>query len=95
MIIQPFASQTPAASSSNGDSSSSSPPPRVSEDQFLQLLVAQIRYQDPTSPADSTAFVTQLAQFSSLEQLIAIRGELETQNGAAGAQNTKTTQGEK
>ena len=35
---------------------------------FLQLLVAQIQYQDPTNPTDSTAFVTQLAQFSSLEQ---------------------------
>ncbi len=33
---------------------------------FLQLLVAQLKYQDPDSPADGTAFVTQLAQFSEL-----------------------------
>ena len=56
----------------------------VNENEFLQLLVAQIQYQDPTSPTDSTAFVTQLAQFSSLEQLVAIHGDLDslTQSGA-------------
>jgi flagellar basal-body rod modification protein FlgD len=35
---------------------------------FLQLLVAQLQNQDPTDPADSTAFVTQLAQFQTMEQ---------------------------
>jgi flagellar basal-body rod modification protein FlgD len=43
------------------------------ETTFLQLLVAQIQNQDPTQPIDSTAFITQLAQFSQLEQLIGIR----------------------
>ena len=52
-------------------------PDDVSENEFLQLLVAQIQYQDPTNPTDSTAFVTQLAQFSSLEQLIAIHSDLD------------------
>ena len=44
----------------------------ASEQTFLQLLVAQIKNQDPMSPTDSMQFVTQLAQFSSLEQLIGI-----------------------
>ncbi|MGC9948535.1 MAG: flagellar hook capping FlgD N-terminal domain-containing protein [Bryobacteraceae bacterium] len=59
----------------------------VNENEFLQLLVAQIQYQDPTNPTDSTAFVTQLAQFSSLEQLVAIHGDLDslTQSGTSGA----------
>jgi flagellar basal-body rod modification protein FlgD len=35
---------------------------------FLQLLVAQLQNQDPTNPADSTQFVTQLAQFQTMEQ---------------------------
>lgn len=44
----------------------------ANEQTFLQLLVAQIQNQDPLSPTDSMQFVTQLAQFSSLEQLIGI-----------------------
>ena len=40
---------------------------------FLQLLIAQIKNQDPLNPTDSVEFLTQLAQFSELEQLIAVR----------------------
>lgn len=43
---------------------------------FLKLLVAQIRHQNPLQPADAIQFVTQLAQFSQLEQMIAIRADL-------------------
>ncbi len=39
----------------------------VSSDMFLNLLVTQLKNQDPLSPTDNTAFVAQLAQFSSLE----------------------------
>lgn len=42
------------------------------EDTFLQLLVSQLQNQDPLNPADSTQFVGELAQFSSLEQLMQI-----------------------
>ena len=48
------------------------------EDTFLQLLVAQIQNQDPTNPIDSTTFLTQLASFSSLEQLIGINQGIQT-----------------
>ncbi|HEX7519746.1 MAG TPA: flagellar hook capping FlgD N-terminal domain-containing protein [Candidatus Deferrimicrobium sp.] len=41
----------------------------VTKDEFLKLFVTQLKYQDPLSPMDSTGFTTQLAQFSSLEQL--------------------------
>lgn len=40
---------------------------------FLTLLVAQLKTQDPFQPSDPTQFVGQLAQFSSLEQLVHIR----------------------
>jgi len=43
---------------------------------FLQILVAQMRTQNPLEPQKGTEFVTQLAQFNTLEQLIAIRAEL-------------------
>lgn len=41
----------------------------LDKEAFLQLLVTQLKNQDPLSPMDNTAFVAQLAQFSSLEQL--------------------------
>lgn len=41
----------------------------LDRDAFLQLLVLQMRYQDPLSPMDNTQMVAQLAQFSSLEQM--------------------------
>ena len=105
MTMQPLASlpqsQSAAAATSNtAQTSTAGTSPDgsagdVSETAFLQLLVAQIQYQDPTNPTDSTAFVTQLAQFSSLEQLIAIHGDLDslTQSSASGANGTTTTQG--
>lgn len=48
------------------------------QDTFLQLLVTQIRNQDPLNPQDPTQFVSQLAEFSSLEQLLAMSDSLET-----------------
>jgi len=39
----------------------------MGKDQFLNLLVTQLKYQDPLNPAQDTEFITQLAQFSQLE----------------------------
>jgi flagellar basal-body rod modification protein FlgD len=46
-----------------------SPSSTLDKDAFLKLLVTQMQNQDPLSPADSTQYVSQLAQFSSLEQM--------------------------
>lgn len=48
----------------------------VGTDTFLQLLVAQLQYQDPLEPQTDTAFVTQLAQMTSLEQLQAMNSSM-------------------
>jgi flagellar basal-body rod modification protein FlgD len=48
------------------------------QSQFLQLLVAQLKGQNPLDPQDPTQFVSQLAQFSSLEQLVNIRTDLDS-----------------
>ena len=39
------------------------------KEMFLQLLVAQLRYQDPMNPADSSEFLSQSAQFTALEKM--------------------------
>ena len=41
----------------------------VDKDMFLKLMVAQLKNQDPSNPTDSTAFLAQTAQFTSLEKL--------------------------
>ena len=41
----------------------------LGKDTFLKLLVAQLKYQDPSNPADSTQFLAQTAQFTTVEKL--------------------------
>jgi flagellar basal-body rod modification protein FlgD len=41
----------------------------VSKDEFLNLLVTQMQYQDPLNPMDNTQFIGQMAQFSALEHM--------------------------
>ncbi len=69
----------PSTNPPSGNAAGSSPSTNAlaNESTFLQLLVAQIKNQDPTQPMDSTAFLSQLAQFSSLEQLVGIRQDIE------------------
>ncbi len=54
----------------------------LGKQEFLTLLVAQLQNQDPLNPQDPTEFTTQLAQFSSLEQLFDINKNLLTLAGS-------------
>jgi len=42
---------------------------KLNRDDFLKLLVTQLRYQNPLEPMDNKEYIAQLAQFSSLEQM--------------------------
>jgi len=48
----------------------------LGQEQFLKLLIEQLKNQDPLNPMDSTDFTAQLAQFSSLEQLFDVNKNL-------------------
>ena len=91
--ISPITSAAATGATSSG--ASTSPASGVNEEVFLNLLVAQLKNQDPMNPTDSTQFVSQLAQFSELEQVIGIRGDIETQmsstTAATGASSTAGT----
>jgi flagellar basal-body rod modification protein FlgD len=60
----PTSGTTGQSSSASSSSSDASP---IDKNMFLQLLVAQMRNQDPMNPSDGTQFVAQLAQFQQLE----------------------------
>lgn len=61
LFVAPAATSKTNATGSFGD-----------QNTFLQLLVSQLKYQDPMSPADPTAFMSQTAQFSALQQMQAV-----------------------
>lgn len=85
--ISPLTSAT-ADPSSNGPAKTSA---QQQQAMFLQLLVAQLQNQDPLNPADGMTFVTQLAQFSQVETLLGIRGDLRQVIEAAAQQRAPST----
>jgi len=68
----------------------------LGKDAFMRLLVNQIKNQDPLEPTDNTAYLSQLAQFSSLEQMQALNDNIVglavlQQNNALMAQLTQSS----
>ena len=67
----------------------------LGQDAFLKLLVTQLQHQDPLNPIEDTAFIAQLAQFSSLEKLTEMAASLERIEAAVNrTQVTNPTGGE-
>jgi flagellar basal-body rod modification protein FlgD len=85
MTAIPPVTSSPTTQSSTGTQSSASATDsnQLNENTFLQLLVAQMKYQDPLSPTDSTQFLTQTAQFtevSTLQQISADQQSMQHTN---------------
>lgn len=66
--IDPFASMRVT----NMQNTTRTPNDQFGKDTFMQLLVAQLRYQNPLDPQDGTEFITQTAQFTMVEKLTEI-----------------------
>ena len=59
------------------------PKGQLGKDEFLKMLVAQMQNQDPLSPMDGQQMAAQLAQFSSVEQLVAMNAKLDAQQASS------------
>ena len=99
-MISGISQNDPTAGSSNssGTTTTTTDNSEVTKDMFLQLLVAQIKNQDPLNPSDGVQFLTQLAQFQQLEQSMnmgqdvsAIRTDLQILSPAIGSTGTNAT----
>lgn len=75
--------QSSTASSNSLSSASKASPSSLDKDAFLQLLVAQMKYQDPLEPTDNTEYISQLANFSELEEMQNIAASSSLQRASA------------
>ncbi len=78
MTTQVSGSTQSTAAENAGTQSTTKKEKPSEKDMFLQLLVAQIKNQNPLNPADGTQFLSQLAQFSELEQMTQVRTEIQS-----------------
>ena len=79
MINNVNSSSSASSTSNTNDATPLGPGGKLGKNEFLKLLVTQLRYQDPMNPLQGEEMAAQLAQFSSLEQLVNIGDALKTQ----------------
>jgi flagellar basal-body rod modification protein FlgD len=76
-----------ATTGSSTTGTSPLPEQSLGKDDFLKLLTAQLSNQDPLQPVDNQAFIAQLAQFSSLEQMQNVSTKLDSLITATSSSN--------
>ena len=57
-------------------------PDQLGKDDFMKLMMAQLRHQDPMKPMDDQAFIAQVAQFNSLDQMTKLNETITAMFGA-------------
>src|SRR5215469_8621950 len=80
--VNPFAHATPVANASDGNHGQ---PAGITANDFLTLLVTEMKNQDPTAQTDPNEYINQLVQVNSLEQLIEINQNLSSALGDSNA----------
>ncbi len=86
--IGPFAANRAESSSPPNASTPSTSSATVTANDFLQLLVTEMKNQDPTANTDPNEYINQLVQVNSLEQLVQINQDL---GGSSPANSTGST----
>jgi flagellar basal-body rod modification protein FlgD len=74
----------PNYSAQNVQLAARKPVKQMGKDEFLQILVTQLRNQDPMQPMQDKEFVAQMAQFSSLEQMMNVADQMSGLRQSAG-----------
>jgi len=74
----------PYYSAQNVQRAAREPVKELGKDEFLQILVTQLRNQDPMQPMQDKEFIAQMAQFSSLEQMVNMAKEVTALKQSAG-----------
>jgi flagellar basal-body rod modification protein FlgD len=91
--VNPFPHANPASDAGAQGGSASGEAATISANDFLTLLVTEMKNQDPTAQTDPNEYINQLVQVNSLEQLIQINQELSTAAGSTNTGGAGSTQG--
>lgn len=87
------AAASAATTGSGATGSSGTPTATVTANDFLTLLVAEMKNQDPTSNTDPNAYINQLVQVNSLQQLISINQKVGSLGSNSGSGSTTSASG--